>query len=66
VDIVPSGGNVVDGQPVDALDMIAALTAAQLVFQDGATQSFTAGGRTTDVDRGAPSEAEAMLRDMDD
>ncbi|WP_233578533.1 MULTISPECIES: hypothetical protein [unclassified Micromonospora] len=55
---VPSGGDVVDGQPVDAADMIAALTAAQFVFQDGATQSFTAEGRTTYVDRGTPSAGE--------
>ncbi|WP_233562951.1 hypothetical protein [Micromonospora musae] len=55
---VPTGGNVVDGQPVAAVDMIAALTAAQLVFSDGATQSFTAEGRTTYVDRGTPSAGE--------
>ncbi|MBM7494396.1 hypothetical protein JOD64_005618 [Micromonospora luteifusca] len=55
---VPSRGNVVDGQPVDAVDMIAALTAAQLVFQDGATQTFTADGRTTYADRGTPSTGE--------
>lgn len=58
MDPVPSGGNVVDGQPVAAVDMIAALTAARLVFPDGATQSFTAGGRTTYVDRGTPSAGE--------
>jgi hypothetical protein len=58
MDPVPSGRNVVDGQPVDAVDMIAALTAAQFVFQDGATQSFTADGRTTYVDRGTPSAGE--------
>ncbi|WBB67676.1 hypothetical protein [Micromonospora sp. WMMD812] len=55
---VPSRGDVVDGQPVDAADMIAALTAAQFVFPDGATQSFTAEGRTTYVDRGTPSVGE--------
>ncbi|MPZ63699.1 MAG: hypothetical protein GEU93_20965 [Propionibacteriales bacterium] len=38
--------------------MIAALTAAQFVFEDGATQSFTAQGRTTYVDRGVPSDGE--------
>ncbi|MBM0256818.1 hypothetical protein JNW89_07950 [Micromonospora sp. 4G55] len=38
--------------------MIAALTAAQFVFQDGATQSFTAEGRTTYVDRGTSSAGE--------
>lgn len=58
MDRIPSGGDVVDGQPVRAADMIAALTAAQFVFEDGATQSFTAEGRTTYVDRGVPSAGE--------
>ena len=58
MDCIPSGGDVVDGQPVDAADMIAALTATQFVFEDGATQSFTAEGRTTYVDRGLPSAGE--------
>lgn len=58
MDSIPSGGDVVDGQPVDAADMIATLTAAQFVFQDGATQSFMAEGRTTYVDRGTPSAGE--------
>ncbi|MFF5292068.1 hypothetical protein [Paractinoplanes globisporus] len=55
---LPSGTNVVDGQQVGATDMIAALTAAPFVFQDGATQSFTADGRTTYVERGVPSDGE--------
>ncbi|TDE14387.1 hypothetical protein E1269_03305 [Jiangella asiatica] len=38
--------------------MTAALTAAQFVFHDGATQSFTADGRTTYVERGVPSAGE--------
>lgn len=58
MDRIPSDGAAVDGQLVDAADMIAALTAAQFVFQDGATQSFTADGRTTYVDRGTPSGGE--------
>jgi hypothetical protein len=58
MDRIPSGKNVVDGQPVDAVNMIAALTASQFVFQDGATQSFTADGGTTYVDRGTPSAGE--------
>jgi hypothetical protein len=58
MDPIPSGRDVADGQPVDAADMIAALTAAQFVFEDGATQSFTADGRTTYVERGAPSAGE--------
>jgi hypothetical protein len=58
MDGMPSGRDVVDGQLVDGADMIAALTAAQFVFQDGATQSFTADGRTTYVERGVPSAGE--------
>lgn len=58
MDRIPSGGDVVDGQPVDAADMIVALTAGQFVFEDGATQSFTAEGRTTYVERGVPSAGE--------
>ncbi|TCC63526.1 hypothetical protein E0H73_13575 [Kribbella pittospori] len=38
--------------------MMAALTAAEFVFDDGATQSFTADGRTTYVDAGVPSTGE--------
>ena len=58
MDRVPSDGDVLDGQPVDAVDMAAALTAASFVFQDGATQSFTADGRTTYVESGTPSAGE--------
>ncbi|MFG2059748.1 hypothetical protein ACGFI9_37645 [Micromonospora sp. NPDC048930] len=58
MDGMPSSTKVVDGQLVDAADMIAALTTAQFVFQDGATQSFTADGRTTYVERGVPSAGE--------
>jgi hypothetical protein len=54
----PSGTEVADGQLVDAADMIAARTAAPFVFQDGATQSFTADGRTTYVEQGTPSAGE--------
>ncbi|MFC7277274.1 hypothetical protein ACFQS1_25055 [Paractinoplanes rhizophilus] len=43
--------------------MITALTAAQFVFQDGATQSFTADGRTTYVERGARSSGEWSVVD---
>jgi hypothetical protein len=58
MDPLLSDGDAVDGQPVDAGDMIAALTAAEFVFHDGATQSFTADGRTTYVERGTPSAGE--------
>lgn len=58
MDRLPSGGDVVDGQPVRAADMVGALTAAEFVFEDGATQTFTADGRTSYVDRGLPSAGE--------
>lgn len=58
MDPVSFGESVVDGQPVDAVQMIAALTAGRFVFQDGATQTFTVDGRTTYVDRGTPSVGE--------
>jgi hypothetical protein len=54
----PTPADVVDGQLVDAADMVAALTTAEFVFDDGATQSFTADGRTTYVERGAQSDGE--------
>jgi hypothetical protein len=47
-----------DGEPVAAADMPAALTGGTLVFGDGATQVFTADGRTTYVEGGRPSEGE--------
>jgi len=45
-------------QPIAAEDLTAALTAAQFVFPDGATQTFTADGRTTYVEKGQPSAGE--------
>jgi hypothetical protein len=42
---------VADGDPVKAADMPGALTAATLVFDDGATQKFTSDGRTTYVEQ---------------
>jgi hypothetical protein len=49
---------VADGDPVLARDMPGALTAATLVFGDGATQTFTADGKTTYTEHGRPSEGE--------
>lgn len=43
----PETPPVADGDPVAADRMRAALTAGPLVFEDGATQTFTADGRTT-------------------
>lgn len=50
--------SVADGDLVPADRMAAALTAAALVFEDGATQVFTPDGRTTYVDHGRPTEGE--------
>jgi hypothetical protein len=50
-----SGKDVVDGQLVSAAEMTAALTAAEFVFDDGATQTFTPAGRTTYVENGGSS-----------
>ena len=47
-DDVPAATN---GELVGAADMADALTAATLVFDDGATQTFTRDGRTTYVEQ---------------
>jgi hypothetical protein len=47
---------VVDGDPVTAVDMVAALTNAPLVFPDGATQVFRADGSTVYTERNRPTE----------
>lgn len=50
--------HLVDGRLVNADEMAAALTASRFVFADGATQSFTADGRTTYVEGGSASDGE--------
>jgi hypothetical protein len=47
-----------DGALVSAADLPGALTAAAFVYADGATQVFTADGRTTYVERGRPTAGE--------
>jgi hypothetical protein len=49
---------VANGDLVPAKDMPAALTAATLVFGDGARQTFTADGKTTYVDHGGSTQGE--------
>jgi len=49
---------VADGDLVLAKDMPEALTAAPLVFGDGATQTFTPDGTTTYVDHGGSTRGE--------
>jgi len=52
---VPDATN---GELVGAADMADALTAATLVFDDGATQTFTLDGRTTYVEQGRHTTGE--------
>nr|WP_296072957.1 hypothetical protein [uncultured Actinoplanes sp.] len=47
-----------DGDLVPAAEMAAALTAGTLVFENGATQIFTADGRTTYVEHGGTTTGE--------
>lgn len=49
---------VANGDLVLAKDMPDALTAATLVFGDGARQTFTADGKTTYVDHGGSTQGE--------
>jgi hypothetical protein len=49
---------VANGDLVRAKDMPDALTAATLVFGDGARQTFTADGKTTYVDQGGSTHGE--------
>jgi hypothetical protein len=49
---------VTNGELVKAADMPEALTAATLVFGDGATQVFTTDGRTTYVEQGRRTAGE--------
>src|SRR3954469_6481468 len=54
-DDVPAATN---GELVRAADMPDALTAATLVFDDGATQKFTADGRTMYLEQGRQTPGE--------
>src|SRR4051794_19117295 len=54
-DDVPAATN---GELIRAADMPGALTAATLMFDDGATQEFTADGRTTYVEQGRRTAGE--------
>jgi hypothetical protein len=55
---------VANGDLVLAQDMPDALTAATLVFEDGARQTFTADGMTTYVEHGGSTQGEwSIVRD---
>jgi hypothetical protein len=55
--------NAADGDLVQANDMPDALTEATLHFRDGATQVFTADGKTTYVKQGRSSRGEWSIID---
>ena len=52
-----------DGDPVLVKDMLVALTAAELVYEDGSTQRFDPDGSTTFVENGRPSPGEWSVVD---
>ncbi|WP_426242230.1 hypothetical protein [Nocardioides sp. LHG3406-4] len=53
-----------DGEPVPAEDMLAALTSAELVYSDGATQTFDPNGSTIYVEHGQSTTGEwAVVED---
>jgi len=47
-----------DGESVLAKDMVVALTGAEFVYSDGATQTFDPKGSTTYVEGGQPTNGE--------
>lgn len=47
-----------DGDPVSANDMVSALTAGELMYINGATQTFDTGGTTTYVEHGRKTRGE--------
>lgn len=50
-----------DGEQVATKNLVAALTAGPIVYDDGAEQVFDADGVTTYVDRGHPTRGEWYL-----
>jgi hypothetical protein len=51
------------GGPIGAQDIERAITAGELVYEDGSTQLFLPNGRTTYAERGRPTEGEWYLDD---
>jgi hypothetical protein len=54
----PDDVNVADGDPVATQDIPAAVTANDLIYDDGASQTFEPNGRTTYVENGKPSHGQ--------
>jgi hypothetical protein len=59
------GLTVADGDPVAARDIPAAVTAAGLVYDDGATQTFEPGGQTTYVEDGRETRGQWYVDEND-
>lgn len=51
-------GNAHDHRPIRAEDIPRAVTAAELVYEDGSTQEFRSDGTTTYVEGGRPTAGE--------
>ena len=64
MDDVLQGIRAQDGAAVAAADIPKAVTARRLVYTDGATQVFTADGKTTYTERGGDSPGEWYLDDQ--
>jgi hypothetical protein len=58
-----AGFNVQDGEPVSAVDLPVAVTAAPLRYTDGSWQSFLASGVTTFFEGGHPTEGQWSVDD---
>lgn len=53
-----SGLTVIDAEEVRASDVPRALTAASILYEDGATQAFAENGQTVYVESGRPTSGE--------
>lgn len=51
------------GEPIDADDIAEAVTRASFTYPDGATQTFTADGRTSYTENGATADGEWGVTD---
>lgn len=56
-------GQPESGDPIATEDIERAITGGELVYEDGSTQVFLAGGRTTFVEHGRPTEGEWYVDD---
>ena len=54
----PEGAAIADGDAVRADRIPAAVTAAELLYEDGSTQTFTLDGKTVFIENGRPTDGE--------